>query len=427
MKRFVFFLVLAAGVLFFTGSDSPAYTAIAKDVVPGKYIVVLKDTGEPSRALPEVAGEMARAYGLTVGHLYSAAIKGYSAAVPIQRLGELRADRRVKYVAVDKVVYASPRPPDAGKPSGNDKTPPPPQQLPTGVDRIDAELNLGNTAAGIGVAIIDTGIDLKHDDLKANIRGNVTFVRGTRSGNDDNGHGTHVAGIVAALDNDIGVVGVAPDAGLYAVKVLNKQGTGYLSDVVAGVDWVTANAGDISVANMSLSGAGTDDDPADPLHEAIRNSVAAGITYVAAAGNAGTDAAETIPACYDEVITVSAIVDTDGRGGGLGSPTGYGDDDSFASFSNFGGDVDLAAPGVNILSTWKGNGYNTISGTSMAAPHAAGAAALYISSQLDMGNTPTPAEVRAALIEAGTLQTEPDGFSGDPDEFAEPLVDAEGL
>jgi len=208
------------------------------------------------------------------------------------------------------------------------------------------------------------------------------------------------------------------------VKVLDKKGSGFLSNVIGGIDWVTKNSNVVAVANMSLGGSGTNDDPTDPLHEAIRNSVAAGITYVVAAGNEGKDAKNTIPACYDEVITISAIVDTDGQGGGLGEATVYGNDGTFASFSNFGEDIDLAAPGVYILSTWKNNEYNTISGTSMSAPHAAGSAALYIRSQ---SGVPSPEAVRDALINAGTAQIDSDGFNCDPDEFKEPLVNAKNL
>ena len=239
---------------------------------------------------------------------------------------------------------------------------------------------------------------------------------------DDNGHGTHVAGTAAALDNDIGVVGVAPGARLYAVKVLGKNGSGTLSAVIKGIDWVTQNAGalKIKVANMSLGASGSDDGNCgrsnnDPLHTAICNSVAAGVTYVVSAGNSGADAKNTIPAAYSEAITVTALADTDGKPGGFGPVSTYGGDDTFATFSNYGPGVDLIAPGVSILSTYLNGGYATLSGTSMAAPHVTGAAALYIAQQ---NPGASPQQVRQALISQG----KPGPWSGDRDAIAEPLV-----
>jgi subtilisin family serine protease len=264
----------------------------------------------------------------------------------------------------------------------------------------------------VDVAVIDTGIDLSHPDL--NVVGGVNCSSGN-SYSDGNGHGTHVAGTIAAKDNGIGVVGVAPGARLWAVRVLNNAGSGSDSDVICGIDWVTARASTIEVANMSLGGGGTE--PAasgcstgDPFHDAICRSVAAGVTYAVAAGNESDDAANHTPAAYDEVITVSALADFNGLPGGGAAATCRADvDDTFADFSNFGADVDLIAPGVCILSTWKGGGYNTISGTSMASPHVAGAAALYKATHAGA----TPVQVKTALQNAGNLNwtttTDPDG------------------
>jgi subtilisin family serine protease len=181
---------------------------------------------------------------------------------------------------------------------------------------------------------------------------------------------------------------------IYSVRVLNNQGSGSWSSVICGLDWVTANAAalKIKVANMSLSGAGTDDGNCgntnnDALHKAICRSVAAGVTYVVAAGNENTDFAASVPAAYDEVLAVTAVADFNGQAAGGGTATCRSDvDDTAADFSNFTaiGSPDaahtIAAPGVCILSTWKGGGYNTISGTSMASPHAAGTAAACIAS-----------------------------------------------
>jgi subtilisin len=276
----------------------------------------------------------------------------------------------------------------------------------------------GSGSVDVDVAVIDTGIDPSHPEL--NVVGGINCSTGN-SYNDGNGHGTHVAGTVAARDNDIGVVGVAPGARLWAVRVLNNQGFGFTSDIICGVDWVTANASTIEVANMSLSGTGTEPSGSgcatgNAYHDAICSSVAAGVTYAVAAGNQHVDAATRRPAAYDEVMTISALADFDGQPGGRAAPTCRADeDDTFANFSNFGADVDLIAPGVCILSTWKGGGYATISGTSMASPHAAGAAALYKSTHA----AATPAQVKSALQAAGTANW---NNADDPDGVKERLV-----
>lgn len=414
MKLIKIILAMIAMILLFAVSLQ-ASDNLYSPKVPDHYIVVLNDNLDKS--LPETANEMARMHGLAIGHIYSHTIKGFSAYIPEKRVEILKSDPRVKLIDPDFIVSAFDHPDMKAKPGTTVPPPQPGQTLPTGIDRIDAELNQASGPFNIGVAVLDTGIDLDHRDL--NVAGGVSFIR-TRSGpDDDNGHGTHVAGIIAAMDNEIGVVGVIPGASLYAVKVLDKNGSGTWSGVIAGIEWVTANSESkqIKVANMSLGGSGSDVDSS--LRQAINASVSKGITYVVAAGNDASDAKNSVPAAYDSVITISAIVDTDGKPGGTGPYTSYGLDDTFASFSNFGEDVDIAAPGVNILSTWKGGAYKTISGTSMATPHVAGAAALYIF------NNPgaTPSAVRDALV----LQGDFDGFTGDPDIFNEPLLNAAGL
>ncbi len=229
------------------------------------------------------------------------------------------------------------------------------QTLPWGIDRIDAELVWPNTADPIKVGIIDTGIASAHPDLAANIiKGGVNTINSRKSWNDDNGHGSHVAGIVAALNNSLGVVGAAPAADLYAIKVLNASGSGYLSDVIEGIQWATSRG--LQVINLSL---GTSEN-VQSFHEAVTAAYNAGVVIVAAAGNSG--GAVIYPAAYPEVIAVSA---TDKN-------------NQLASWSSRGPEVDLAAPGVNIYSTYKGTGYATLSGTSMAAPHVTGAAALVL-------------------------------------------------
>jgi subtilisin family serine protease len=235
-------------------------------------------------------------------------------------------------------------------------SPQPVETLPWGVDRIDAEKvwPLGNTADPIKVGVLDTGISNRHSDLLPNVKGGINTINPLKSWNDDNGHGSHVAGIIAAVDNDIGVIGVGPAIDLYAIKVLGANGSGYLSDVIEGIDWAIAH--NMQVINMSL---GTSSD-IQSFHDAVASAKNAGIVAVAAAGNSG--GAVSFPAAYPEVIAVSA---TD-------------ENNTLAPWSSRGPEVDLAAPGVNIYSTYKGTFYATLSGTSMAAPHVAGSAALVL-------------------------------------------------
>ncbi len=420
MKRILIISGFLLSILYFNTSYIKASVDVSEGVIPGHYIVVLSDGNVQS--VPDVANEMARTHGLTPGHVYTHALKGFSARIPDRRLNVLKSDSRVLQIDADRFVYATPKPPDKGNPGKGNKKKSPQQIIPTGINRIDAELNLTSTPVDVDIAIIDTGIDLDHPDL--NVFENYTAILSVNNGDDDHGHGTHVAGIAAAKDNDIGVVGVAPGARLWAVKVLDRNGSGTWSGVIKGIDWVTGqnkNSVVIEVVNMSLGGTGSDTDSS--LRRAIEGSVASGITYVVSAGNSAKDARSAVPAAYDSVITVSAIADSDGQPGGNGTNTSYGPDDTFATFSNYGADVDIAAPGVDIYSCWKSGGYNTKSGTSMSAPHVTGAAALYIT------NTgAAPIDVRQALISLGTSQYDfEEGFTGDPDGLPEPLVNASGL
>jgi subtilisin family serine protease len=281
------------------------------------------------------------------------------------------------------------------------------------------------------VAIVDTGIT-PVPDLNVGGGYNCSTSDSTKW-RDGNNHGTHVAGTVAALDNSFGVVGVAPGARVWGVKILNDNGYGLISWYVCGLDWILAqrDPNDSSrplfeAVNMSVTKAGSDDHNCgltikDVLHQAICRVVAGGITVVAAAANDHHSASRNIPASYDEVITVSALADTDGKPGGLGgnrcfSWGGYDKDDTFADFSNYGADVDIMAPGKCILSTIPGPGYTYMSGTSMAAPTVTGAVALYKSSRPNA----TPAEVREALRYLGNLNWK---YWTDPDPTHEPLLD----
>ena len=357
--------------------------SVALAAPPDSYIVVLHDSVANPGA---VAADMGRRHGGQVGFVYEHALKGYSIAVAAQAVAGIARDPRVAFVERDQEVFAF----QAAS------------EVPTGVDRmeVDKKLDLANTAKTIDVdiAIIDTGINA-HTDLniykKFNCSAGSPFKGSCKEGSapDGNGHGTHVAGTAAAKDNGSGVVGVAPGARLWAVKVLNDQGTGYMSWIVAGIDKVTANASQIEVANMSLGC----ECVSDAMNKALTNSTNAGVVYVVAAGNNAKDASTFSPANHDQVIATSAVADFDGKAGGAGAQTCRADlDDTLADFSNFGSKVDIAAPGVCILSTWNNGGYNAISGTSMASPHAAGAAALYI-----VENSVAKSSTRWSMVRAG--------------------------
>ncbi|MGH2562503.1 MAG: S8 family serine peptidase, partial [Thermomicrobiales bacterium] len=383
------------------------------------YIVVFRpNAGNPSA----IAADLGRTHGLEVRHVYRTAFSGFAARVPAAAVAGLSRNPNVAFIEPDRPVELA-------------------QTLPTGVDRIDADLDAtaaidGNGATGgvgVGIAVIDTGIDVDHPDL--NVAGGVDCVPGDglSTYDDDHGHGTHVAGTAGARDNAVGVVGVAPDAPLWAVKVVPGSGPGLWSDVICGIDWVTANAGTVQVANMSLTGVAVASDQlpcGDPgtsaVHLAICASVAAGVTYAVAAGNQSSDAGAYIPGTYDEVLTVSALADFDGQRGGLSSSAytcpsqTVSRDDSFLCLSNFGPDVDLAAPGTTILSTARGGGTAIRTGTSMASPHVAGAAALYLQTHSGAG----PAAVRGGLVANSDETTNALTNPTDPDGIPEPIVSA---
>jgi subtilisin len=409
MCRFVG--VLSSTVILAFGGNA---FAAAGDKIPGKYIVVLAPQANPQA--------VAARHGAAVEAVYTDALHGFAGAVPEARLKHLQADPDVVLIEADVEVQAFKGDVvvtggDSPSPTVNGET------LPTGIMR--SGINSRADVSAVGVAVLDTGISLNHPDL--NIAGGTSFMRGGKSGNDDNGHGSHVAGTIAAKLNGAGVRGVAPNARLFAVKVLDRFGSGSLSAIISGIDWVTRNAAakGIQVANMSLGFQGT----STSLNAALDNSIASGVTYVVAAGNSAMDAQTFSPANHPKVITVSAIADSDGRCGGLGAATGYGADDTLASFSNFGALVEIAAPGVDILSTYKDGGYAYSSGTSMASPHVAGAATLVVATNPGA----TPEQVKGLLVNYATPQNQTcdgvtgGGFTNDRDPYAEPLLNTSNL
>ncbi len=378
-------------------------------IIPFHYIVVFKDGTDTDKAADKFLNRFST---LKVNFRYRHALRGMAVKMPPQLLAKIAADSSVAYIEPDVIVSL-----DA-------------QTLPTGINRIDADLDPTANIDGIDdridvdIAILDTGIDLDHPDLNVfnyaycQSQGiNYTCKDDDLDANDVHSHGTHVAGIAAALDNTSGVVGVAPGARLWAVKVLEDDGSGAGSQIIAGVDYVTQHADEIEVANMSLTG----DGDFQSLTDAIDGAISAGVVFTLAAGNSHIDVSLVFPAGHPNAITVSAFEDYDGIPGGLSGST---EDDTFANWSNYGSGITIMAPGVSIRSTVPGGGLGTKSGTSMASPHVAGAAALY------MSNNPgaDPATVKTALIASGDFapcSNNIDGICGapeDPDGIQEPLL-----
>jgi subtilisin len=332
-----------------------------------------------------------------------------AASVPQKAIDKLLKNPQVAYIEKVGTVSIMGKPEkNPGKGHGKGNREAAGEVLPWGVDRIDADLVWGtngdlacdpeaNIGAGIQVAIMDTGIDYTHPDLKANYKGGYDFVNNDDDPKDDNGHGTHCAGIVAAEGNTEGVIGVAPGASLYALKVLNGRGSGSWDDVVAALEWCVDSG--MQVVSMSFGGTAY---PSAGVKDAFDNAYANGTVLVAAAGNHQfyQSSAVVYPAKFASVIAVSA--------------TDKGD--KVPSWSNYGLEVELAAPGVDILSTWLGGEYEKKSGTSMACPHVSGTAALVLASGVSDNAT-----VRQRLQETADDL----GVSSKDNYYGYGLVDAE--
>jgi subtilisin family serine protease len=395
----------------------------------GGFIVVLNPGASPAK----VAADYSTKPYLT----YSAALNGFAANIELNKASRLASDPRVEFVANDVL-----RPdnlgarPTASGPSGTGEIVPVtdiPQFVPRGVSRIGtldsptAHIDGVDDPMNVDIAVIDSGVQSDQSDLRV-VGGVDCSTRGRKPGEateyeDLDGHGTHVAGIAAAKDNAFGVVGVAPGARVWAVRV--TDGKSFLdSYVLCGLDWVAAHASTVEVANMSLSDYGSDDHNCghtdhDPVHVAVCAVVTRGVTLTASAGNDATDVSTYIPAAYSEVIAVSALADSDGKPGGLAqdSPCGY-PDDVFAFFSNFGASIGIAAPGTCIPSTYTLNQVYRQDGTSMAAPHVAGAALLYKARH----PSATPRQVRNAILASRERYAMP----GDPDGINEGVLNVAG-
>jgi subtilisin family serine protease len=352
-------------------------------------------------------------------------LRGYAVQLNSSQLTALKADPRVRSVRPDHAVQLLGVSPNTNIPAPNlNKR----QEIPTGVRRIGgllsptAKIDGRDERVNVDVAVIDTGLDANHPDLNVVATKNCV---GKKYLPDD--HGTHVAATVGAIDNGFGVVGVAPGARIWSVRIFDANADTTLSVLLCAIDYVAKHAGKIEVVNMSAAFLGFDggdcglsDD--DPFHAGICELREQGILVAAAAGNSSEDTASSLPAAYDETIAVSALTDYDGAPGGLSPVTCFdgGADDTLAWYSNVGPDVDIAAPGTCILSGWwpKPN-YEYEIGTSMSAPHVAGAIALYKSAHPNA----TADEVEAAILQAGT----PGPVSGDVDGFPEPLLNVAGF
>lgn len=266
--------------------------------------------------------------------------------------------------------------PGVGQPAGDDGS-----EAPWGIERVNApKAWKSDQGQGVAVAVVDTGIDFSHPDLAANIAGGFNAINSSATAQDDHGHGTHVSGTVAALLDGNGVVGVAPRARLYGVKVLDANGSGWISDIIAGIDWAVRQK--VDVLNMSLGGPRGN----DSFHDAVKRAVEAGVTVVCAAGNSGKprpgqESTVGYPAAYPEAIAVAALQRSSGSVA-----------ETIASFSSRGPEVDFIAPGKAVRSTVPGGGYREYSGTSMASPHMAGLAALAVAN-----GAKGPAAVRDVL------------------------------
>ncbi|HEU4388575.1 MAG TPA: S8 family peptidase [Blastocatellia bacterium] len=319
------------------------------------------DHGRAARRAADLAGE----FGCGVTNIYSHAINGFSGYMSEDKAVKLSEDPRVRFVEEDSIVEAT----------VTQSNP------PWGLDRIgqrDLPLNQAysytTTGSGVNVYIIDTGIRRTHTQFGGRAFVGFDAVGDGQNTNDCNGHGTHVSGTVGGS-----TYGVAKGVRLFAVRVLNCGGSGSTSGVIAGVDWVTANHINPAVANMSLGGGAS-----TAIDTAVRNSIASGVTYCVAAGNSNADASTQSPARVSEAITVGSSTQSDAR----------------SSFSNFGSVVDIFAPGSSILSAWRTSdtATATLSGTSMASPHAAGVAARIL-----QGNPgASPATVRNEMVNTAT-------------------------
>jgi len=405
-------LIAVAFILMLIGPLGTTAAAAASGSTPEPVIVGLRtSSGNPST----IAQAFAQRFNFHLGFVYQRAMQGFSASLPPAVIQALARDPRVAFVEPDYTVQEQA------------------QIVPTGIARIEADQNpntgigggIENPAVGtVNIAILDTGIGPNAD---LNVVGGALCTStwwGSSSCTtggyaDNNDHGTHVAGTAAGIGISGSVAGVAPGARLWAVKVLDSSGSGSISTIVAGLDWIIQQ-GSIDVVNMSF---GCSNCASQALNTALAQAANSGIVLVAAAGNSTQDVSNFSPANNPNVIAVSAVADYNGKPGGGANSTcaNFGPDDTLASFSNFGSGVALAAPGVCITSTFPNNQLGTESGTSMASPHVTGAAALYIAvNQIARSSTRWSAVKQGLINNWSVPQNSPCGFTDT--KSSEPLL-----
>jgi subtilisin family serine protease len=377
--------VLVGGLTVLPAEAAPAEGRVlasgSPTAVKDSYIVTLKKHAGFKSSSGEGKG-LIKEYGGTVGKTFGSALNGYTATLSATEAKRLAADPSVASVEQNQTVNLA----DTTQSSA-----------PWGLDRIDqSALPLSGTytypdTAGSGVTayVIDTGVRITHSQISGRASYGYDAVDGDTTASDGNGHGTHVATTIAGS-----TYGVAKKAKIVAVRVLDNAGSGTTAGVIAGIDWVTANHSGPSVANMSLGGGAS-----STLDTAVRNSIASGVTYAIAAGNSSANASSYSPARVTEAITVGATTSTDAR----------------ASYSNYGSVLDVFAPGSSITAGWytSDTATNTISGTSMATPHVAGAAAVYLAGH----TSATPAQVATALVNGATSNVVTSPGTGSPNKL----------
>lgn len=361
--------------------------------------------------------------------VYTHAINGYALALTPWEIGEaerlLSSGNVMGVQSITPSVAFSAEPVEVMQATGQSESPLKERQVvPVGVTRV---AGVPTNAPNVNVAVIDTGVDRSHPDLR--VVGGIDCVDPNNPwGIDENGHGTIVAGEIGALDNDIGVVGVAPGANIYSVRVLDAGGSGSIATVLCGIEWVAAQEGKMHVANMSL-GAPVPVTDACGGSDPMRNGICVAshyTTFVVAAGNSTKPVSNHIPAGYDEVVTVSAYTDYDGVGGGFAltpaaNCTAMSVDDELATFSNYGQGVNYTAPGVCVLSTYLDGEYAYASGTSMASPYVAGCFARYLN------ENPDQMEFADQQLRTFSVARGDDVLMGDHDGIPEPLISCEDI
>lgn len=383
-------------------------------VTPETHTTVILEFHPTVNSTKRLTQSISQEFNGHVLHTFDVVFDGCAMKVPHKDLQRIERHPRIRNVNMNR-TYHLVKPVSSPHRNSDKKMIPWPgdddeeqqQKTPLGIKEVNADdVSRSHPHKDINVAVADTGIDQDHPDLKSNVSGGFSTVSEDENDwNDPHGHGTHVAGTIAAVDNQRGVIGVAPRSDLFGVQVIDASGQGTTAEIIEGIDWIAQsrrkpNRSPIHVVNMSLGGPAPDGK--DPMHKAIKSAEKMGITFVVAAGNNNRNVKNSTPARYKEVITVSAI---DAR------------TDSFAYFSNYGEGVQVTAPGVNVRSTFKEGKYKSLNGTSMASPHVAGAAALALGQNQKL----TPEEVQKLLVDEG----DPIELPEDPDDHDEPLLNAQ--